>query len=172
MVEKKADFGIKNKYDKSPFNLLYSNENPSAIKAAQFFISKGCNDWSESLRSCCNNETVNTDVISFLLDKKADPNEPGSNEYNYDGRSALQLLCYNKGITLDALEILLSNKADPNFKDNDRKTSLHLIFENENFSLSFASTLIQNKADPNLLGKKKKIIKPKFLVFYFKLYQK
>ena len=153
MVEKGADLKLIDKEDKTPFNLLYVNENPSSLDAVEFMISKGSDEWSESLRSICGCEKVSSEVISYLLNKKADVNEAGSSDYDCSERNSLGMLCQNKNITLEALELLLSSKADPNFKDNDGNTSLHLILENDGYSLSFVQKLIEYKADPNITSK-------------------
>jgi len=88
-----------------------------------------------------------TDIISYLLIERADPNI--QNELGY---TALIYASFNQN--KDAVELLLNKKANPNITDNEGYTPLMNAAEKNNFSI--VKLLLDADANPALKNKEEK----------------
>ncbi|KAH8101618.1 ankyrin repeat-containing domain protein, partial [Cristinia sonorae] len=85
----------------------------------------------------------NTDIVKFLLERKADPNTQGTGFF-----CALQAACY-VGNT-DIVTLLLEHKADPNIQGGMYGCALQAACYVRNTNI--VTLLLEHKADPNIQG--------------------
>jgi len=115
--------------------------------------SKNSIEWTALHIACRNSKTFSSEeMVSFLLEKGADPNAKNNND-----NTPLHLAAgySNEDSSLETVYLLLKNGADPNAKDYDDETPLHIASRDSNYtsSLETIALLLKNGADPNMKAK-------------------
>jgi len=111
--------------------------------------SKNSIEWTALHIACRNSKTFSSEeMVSFLLEKGADPNAKNNND-----NTPLHLAAgySNEDSSLETVYLLLKNGADPNAKAWNNYTPLHFAsrYSNELSSLATVKLLIRSGADPN-----------------------
>ena len=108
--------------------------------------SKNSIEWTALHIACRNSKTFSSEeMVSFLLEKGADPNAKNNND-----NTPLHLAAgySNEDSSLETVYLLLKNGADPNAKDIYDWTSLHWASISSMSSLATVKLLLQYNATP------------------------
>ncbi len=104
-------------------------------------------DLNQQLFDACDENTIDIQKITDLLEKNADPNKT----FLISQRTALHKLCMNENMTVGALQLIIQKITNIDCLDFYGRTPLLSACQNKNINMLAIKLLLEHKADWNKL---------------------